>query len=272
LLSSASTRRLKFAAATLLVAALLVSWSTAALADSPCVNGLPHDTNYANGVWLTGGGQTTGIHPLPATRGNIRTYNGYVANPPWPYAGATASWIALAGESPTNPGKPVGAQVGWAKASLDGHVDAHWFFQWTFSDGQFAGVEYFNTVFPPSIYTYEVYTTNGASGGKHYVFNAGGALLGNSIELFWNPRAHQAYSEVQNFSGDQLPGDTTAHVTFRSVQWSPDRVTWNGSGLVYEKGTPLMPGHPDRGDPPYQYDELSWTDGSNFDTWDTRCP
>ena len=206
-------------------------------------------------------------------QGNIRTYNGFVANAPAPYTGGEAAWLSLAGN---NLGNTVLAQVGWAKTPQNPpHIyDPVWFYQWTYENGTYADAQYYNVtvLYPPTHYTYQVTTTGGGAGGIYYNFFAGGTYLGSSIELFWNKQGHQAYSEVHNFRGDQLPGDGTAHVTFDSVQWSPDQVSWYGSALSYEKGTPVVPGQPSRNEYPNFFDEISWLDGSNFETWDTRCP
>jgi hypothetical protein len=108
-----------------------------------------------------------------------------------------------------------------------------------------------------------------------FEFLQNGNLLNHSSEVFWLPTDHQASAEVQNYTGDQLAGDRTAHTTFRSVQWSPDDINWYGSSFgtpanTYYAGNPYPATYPDRG--VAGFDALTYTDGSNFDTWDARCP
>ena len=123
------------------------------------------------------------------------------------------------------------------------------------------------------MYNYYVRWIPGSQGGKIFEFVANNTHLNWSTELFWNPIAHEAASEVHNYTGDQLPGDRTAHVTFQSVQWSPDDITWFG-GTFGSPSQPWFVGNPQGSYPDRATfaDVLSFLDGSNFDTWDARCP
>ena len=251
-------------------AAVLCSFATQAAADAPCVNGLPHDRTKANGHWYTGGAQNIQA-VFDGVRANIRTYNGYTAAEPIPYSGGSSAWVALVG------GANGGAQVGWAKAwnvNSPAPLDAVEFFQWFLADGTKSDPQWFSRIYPPGVQTYEVRRIPSNPGTNNYEFKANNRTLGfTPFALDWSSTAHEAFTEVWNLTGDQLPGDLTAHTTFRSWQWSPDGIFWNGTSPFFYKGEPLVnPGYPKRNQDPYNFDELSWPDGSNFDTWDKRCP
>jgi hypothetical protein len=107
---------------------------------------------------------------------------------------------------------------------------------------------------------------------RFFEFVANNRHLNWSSELTWNPTAHEAASEVSNFTGDQLPGDRNAHMTFQPVLWSPDDISWYGGTFgtpagTYFRGYPAG-SYPDR----TGSDQLGVIDGSNFETWDARCP
>jgi len=257
-------RALRLLGACVLVVAQQFASASLASADSPCVNGLPIDHTYANGHWHTGGYQDHGT-PIQGVRANIRTYNPFAADTPSPYTGGVSAWVML--ENGT-----AWAQVGWLKAPFTSDkFNPLWFWQYTASDGGVLETNWqAGAKFPPTVYTYEVVYIQTAPGEGFFQFIAGDTQLTTSSTLFWTPLNHDASTEVFNFTGDQLPGDTTAHTTFNSVGWW-DGATWFGSTFGTPPGTYLV-GHSTNGAPSRTWDALSFTDGSNFETWDSRCP
>jgi hypothetical protein len=209
-------------------------------------------------------------HGLSGTRGYIRTYNPFVANTPQPYMGSVSAWVMG-----VDPGAVQDrfAQVGWVKDPTDplSHdpYNPYVFVQFTNAFGSPQSPEYFSRIGPPDVYFYQVTTDQNGYWGMWW-----GTQNLLNVQLGWVPTGHEAFVEEQNYTGDQTAGDTTAHVTFRNVDWS-DLITWTGSSFggvnnPYQAGTPGNPASPDRG--LAGFDALTYTDGSNFDTWDARCP
>jgi len=128
------------------------------------------------------------VQPIKATRGNIRTYNGFVADttPQSQYMGAEAAWVALAGKS-TITGKAVGAQVGFAKTPPDGHpFDPVFFLQYTDSNGNYFPAEFYGTgIFAPTVYNYYVRWIPGSGGGKLFEFVANNTHLLTSTDVVY---------------------------------------------------------------------------------------
>lgn len=250
----------------LLAVALTVAWSVigarSASADSACTS-LPISSIADH--WFTGGFEDH-VVDMSGARGFIRTYNPFVANAP-PILGSTSAWVMAASG-------PRFAQVGWAKDSFDpathDPLNAVVFIQFTGAAGEVFMPRYFSTIFPPDTFFYQV---NKPDPNGPWGFHWGATQLA-SVQLNWTPTVHEAFVETQNFSGDQTAGDRTAHATFGTIQWS-DFTNWQfsafgGPGNPYQAGTPNNPSSPDRGTA--GFDALTATDGSNFDTWDARCP
>jgi hypothetical protein len=258
------SRALRLAGIGLLVVAQQLVVAAPVSADAPCINGLPIDHTYGNAHWHTGGLQNHGT-PIRGVRANIRTYNPFAADTPSPYTGGVSAWVML--ENGT-----AWAQAGWLKAPFTSDkFNPLWFWQYTDSSGFPLETNWqAGAKFPPTVYTYQVFYIPNGSGGGNFQFLAGDTQLTTSTILFWTPLTHDASTEVFNFTGDQSPGDNTAHTTFRSVGWW-DGTTWFGSTF----GTPAdtyFVGHSPEGNPSRTWDSLTFTDGSNFDTWDSRCP
>ncbi len=244
-----------------------------ARADSACTS-LPTDTNYVYS-WFTGGHQ---LHPgvtLTDTRGYLRTYNPFAANTPDPYMGDSSAWIML-DESTT--GRY--AQVGWAKTPTSpSRLRPVVFVQVKYDPNLPPRNDWFTSPTPsvPDVWFYQV-TTNRAGSWTFYwagppSYEVVPLETINSSLYAFGPDEHQAFSEVHNYTGDQLAGDNGAHMTFRNIAWA-DGFTWYGSAFggssnPYVYGDPVPAGGPDRGNA--GFDKISWTDGSNFDTWDSRC-
>ncbi|HEY6959144.1 MAG TPA: hypothetical protein VI814_09995, partial [Candidatus Limnocylindria bacterium] len=172
------------------------------------------------------------------------------------------------------------AQVGWLKTpsgAAPNPYNPFVFVQMTGSDGSPFQPFFYAQIAPPDSYFYQV-STDRAGNWTFYEGIPGSGnpptVLSSPQGVNWAPTNHQAFSEVHNYSGDQLAGDTTAHTTFRDINWS-DGSAWYGSGFggtsnPYQAGTPQPSTYPDRG--AAGFDALTYTDGSDFDTWDARCP
>lgn len=246
--------------------------TTGARADSACAS-LPIDTNYVYS-WFTGGHQLhTGV-TLTDTRGYLRTYNPFAANTPDPYMGDSSAWIML---DDSVSGKY--AQVGWAKTPSSPAILRPVVFVQIKDNSLRTRNDWFTTPTPsvPDVFFYQV-STNRAGTWSFYWAGPPGYTVGTLETITdsiydWQPDEHQAFAEVHNYTGDQLAGDNTAHMTFRDIAWA-DGFTWYGSSFggasnPYVYGDSVPAGGPDRGTA--GFDHISWTDGSNFDTWDGRC-
>jgi hypothetical protein len=248
-------------------AATFVGAGNLADADGPCVNGLPVDHTYANANWHTGGYQYHGS-TIMAVKGLLRTYNGFVANTPYPYTGAESAWLMLEDNSGY-------AQTGWVKWPNSPDIyNAVVFTQYTTAAGDPFPLQYQaagTPIYPPTIYEYQVTYVPTGGGFGYFEMRRSGTTWWTTETIAWAPTYHDAASEVFNYTGDQLAGDTTAHMIFQYVSWSPDLISWYGSTFGTPAGT-YFAGRPRGTNPPRTWDALSYTDGSNFDSWDTRCP
>lgn len=166
------------------------------------------------------------------------------------------------------------AQDGWAKSPASPTPLAPTvFLQMTDSFARPFPVQFFPQfqIAPPNVFFYQTSTDRAGSWAFYWGIPgdpAGPQTLFSVSGINWAPSVHEAFGEVHNFTGDQLPGDTGAHVTFRDIAWS-DGTFWFGSSFgptTYVAGSPDPVTNPDR-----TSDALSFTDGSNFDIWDVRC-
>lgn len=242
------------------LAIVMVGIPLKANADSPC-GPLPVDQTYANGHWFTGAYQYPSTSTLGDVRGDIRTYNPFVANTAPPYRGSSSVWVMLAWAGRF-------AQIGWAKSPLSPDpYNAYVFSQATDSFGNADVPRWFGRRDPPSVWQYQVSTDRAGTfrvyhnGGLHFTyFNAG-----------WAPNQIQSFGEVWNYTGDQLAGDVAEPSFVHTIDWA-DAGGWHPAGF----GTPSAPyiqGQPNNPNHPPRYADTVIGIGSNmYYLYDARCP